>query len=57
MEPISLLIYVCVVAVVVWLIFYVLSQTPLPPVVRLVLTVVVGLILLFWLLQKFRVLT
>lgn len=47
----ELLVGVAVLCLVVWLIFYVLGQIPMPAVVRTVLTAVIGLILLVYLLN------
>jgi len=52
MEPISFLIWVIVLALVVYLLFWVLSQIAMPQPVRTVIVVVVALVILVYLLQR-----
>lgn len=52
MEPISFLIWVIVLALVVYLLFWVLSQIAMPAPVRTVIVVVVALVILVYLLQR-----
>lgn len=52
MEPISFLIWVIVLALVVYLLFWVLSQISMPQPVRTVIVVVVALVILVYLLQR-----
>ena len=51
-DPISLLIYLVVLVLVVWLLFYVLNQVAMPQPIRVVIIVVVALVLLVWLLRQ-----
>ncbi len=50
-DPITLLIYLCIFAVVVYLIFYILGLLPIPAPARTIIVVLVALILLLWLLR------
>lgn len=47
----SLLISLIVLAVVIWLVWFILSRIPIPEPIRTVVYVVVGLICLLWVLQ------
>lgn len=50
-DPITLLIWIVVFAVVMYLIFWVLGQIPLEPPIRTIILVVVALIFVVWLLR------
>lgn len=50
---ISLILYLCLVAVAVWLVFFILGQIPMPPAIRTIITVVVALVLLLWVFRVF----
>ena len=49
---VMLLVWILVLAVVVWLVFYVLNQIALPQPVRAVITVIVAVVLLLFLLSR-----
>ena len=51
-DPITLLIYVAVLALLLGLLFWVLGQIPMPQPVRMVITVIVALVVLVWLLRQ-----
>lgn len=55
-DPLSLLIWIIVVALVVYLLFWLLGQIPMPQPVRTVITVLVALLLLVYLVNRFGLL-
>lgn len=57
MEPISFLIWLVVVVLVCYLLFWALSQIPMPQPVRTVIIVLVALVLLVYLVQRFGLLS
>lgn len=56
MEPISFLIWLIVLALVVYLLMWVLGQLALPQPVRTVIVVLVALVILVWLVNRFGLL-
>lgn len=52
---ISTLLYVLILCLVVWFVFFVLGQIPMPYPVRVVITCVVAVVLLLWLLNHLGV--
>lgn len=52
---ISTLLYVCVLCLVIWLVFFVVGQIPMPQPIRTVITVIIGVVLLLWLLNHLGV--
>jgi hypothetical protein len=50
-DPISLLIYIVVLALVCYIVFWILGQIPMPPPLRTVIVVVVALVFLLWILR------
>lgn len=55
-DPLSFLIWIIVVALVVYLLFWVLGQIPMPQPIRTVIVVLVALVLLVYLVQRFGLL-
>lgn len=55
-DPLSFLIWIIVVALVVYLLFWVLGQITMPQPIRTVIVVVVALVLLVYLVQRFGLL-
>lgn len=51
-DPISFIIWLIVLALVCYILFWVLGQIPMPPPIRTVIVVVVALVILVWLLQR-----
>lgn len=56
-DPLSFLIWVVVVALVIYLLFWILGQIPMPPPIRTVIVVLVALLLLVYLVQRFGLLS
>lgn len=52
MEPITFLIWIVVLALVCYLLFWILGQIPMPSPIRTVIVVVVALVILVYLLQR-----
>lgn len=52
MEPISFLIWIVVLALILYLLFWILGQIPLPQPIRTIILVVVALVVLVYLLQR-----
>jgi len=48
---ISTLVYILIVVAILSLIFWVITQIPLPPIVRTVIYVIIGIVVLLWLLS------
>jgi heme A synthase len=55
-DPISLLLWIVVFALIVYIVFWALGQIPLPPPIRTVIVVVVALVFLVYLVQRFGLL-
>lgn len=55
-EFVTLLVTIVVVALILYVIFWALGQIPLPQPIRTVIVVVVALIILVWLVQRFGLL-
>lgn len=51
-DPISFLIYLVVLGLVLWLLFWILSQVAMPQPIRMIIIVVVALVVLVWLLRQ-----
>lgn len=52
MEPISFLLWIVVLALILYLLFWMLGQIPLPQPIRTIILVVVALVVLVYLLQR-----
>lgn len=56
-DPISFLIWIIILALVVYLLFWILGQIPMPQPIRTVIVVLVALVLLVYLVQRFGLLS
>lgn len=55
-DPLSLIVYILVLALVCYLVFWILGQIPLPSPIRTVVVVLIALILLLYIVRRFGLL-
>lgn len=55
-DPISLIIYLLVIALIMYLVFWALGQIPLPQPIRTVIVVLIAIILILYIVRRFGLL-